>query len=39
MRPGNYTVQAVVTNVDFLPFAATVPVAIGPTPLAGIVRQ
>ena len=29
LQPGDYTVEAVVTNTDPLPFAATVPVTIG----------
>jgi hypothetical protein len=32
LQPGGYTVQAVVTNADSLPFAATVPVTIDPVP-------
>jgi hypothetical protein len=34
LQPGNYTVEAVVTNANTLPFAATVPVTIAP-PSAG----
>jgi hypothetical protein len=38
LQPGDYTVEAVVTNANSLPFAATVPVTIAPAPaLAPIV--
>ncbi|MBZ5593694.1 MAG: hypothetical protein LAP39_15755 [Acidobacteriia bacterium] len=37
LQPGDYTVQAVVTNANSLPFAATVPVTIAPASSAGIV--
>ena len=40
LQPGDYTVEAVVTNTDSLPFAAAVPVTIAPASMsAGIVRQ
>lgn len=39
LQPGNYTVEAVVTNDNPVPFAATVPVTIAaPSPSANIVR-
>jgi hypothetical protein len=31
LQPGNYTVEAVVTNINPLPFAATVPVTVATT--------
>jgi hypothetical protein len=37
VQPGDYTVEAVVTNVNPVPFAATVPVTIAtPSAPAGI---
>jgi hypothetical protein len=39
LQPGDYTVQAVVTNANYLPFAATVPVTIAPAPSVGIVLR
>ncbi len=35
LQPGDYTVQAVVTNANSLPFAATVPVTIAPASPSG----
>jgi hypothetical protein len=37
LQPGDYTVEAAVTNSDPMPFAATVPVTIAPPPPAGAV--